>query len=442
VADGACIEEHQLTQLRRYRQIGIWTLALVLSGSFIVVGYLLRQINVVFNPVPWASVQVIASFLAFGIAANVLVRFLGTNNRTSLLLGSTFGVIGFIQIVGIIELHHRFATLPARPSVSLPLFSGIIGQTLLAVLLLLAFPIERRLSWPRQRRKTVIAVASLVAVATYLIAITYLALLPRLAANPTSILPRPSDLIPAGIFIAATFVLRQNSYRNCCAFDAMLVWVAGLGAICHLIAAESSQLLDAPSMAALLLKTSSFGLLAGATLIDNVRLFGEVRNRAISDSLTGLANYRQFLEVLQTELERTGRTNRPFSILLMDLDGLKEINDQYGHLTGSRAICRVADVLRQNSRSLDTAARYGGDEFALILPETNDDEARRVSDRIRQHLASDDEAPRLSLSIGIATYPEDGASVQLLLDAADRELYSSKVASKNSRGPRQLPLGL
>ena len=123
--------------------------------------------------------------------------------------------------------------------------------------------------------------------------------------------------------------------------------------------AESSQLLDAPSMAALLLKTSSFGLLAGATLIDNVRLFGEVRNRAISDSLTGLANYRQLLEVLQTELERTGRTNRPFSILLMDLDGLKEINDQYGHLTGSRAICRVADVLRQNSRSLDTAARYG-----------------------------------------------------------------------------------
>jgi diguanylate cyclase (GGDEF)-like protein len=126
----------------------------------------------------------------------------------------------------------------------------------------------------------------------------------------------------------------------------------------------------------------------------------------------------------------------------MDLDGLKEINDLHGHLTGSRAICRVADVLRQNSRSLDTAARYGGDEFALILPETNEDEARRVSDRIRQHLASEDEAPRLSLSIGIATYPEDGASVQLLLDAADRELYSSKIASKNSRGPRQLPLGL
>jgi diguanylate cyclase (GGDEF)-like protein len=431
-----------LRRITRGKQLALWAAALTCMVLFIAAGYLLRRINVVFNPVPWASVQVISSFLAFGIAANVVVRFLGTNNRTSLILGSTFGLIGFIQLIGILELHHRFDTIALHPRVSLPLFSGIIAQTLLAVFLLLAFPIERRLPWPRQRKKTVIAVTSVVAAAAYLIAITYLAVLPRLAGNAAAILPRPSDLIPAGIFIAATFVLYRNSHRNRCAFDAMLIWVAGISAVCHLILSESAQLLDAPAIAAQLLKTASFALLASATLIDNVRLFGEVRDRAISDSLTGLANYRQLVDVLQTELERSGRTARPFSILLMDLDGLKEINDEHGHLIGSRAICRVADVLRQNSRSLDTAARYGGDEFALILPETNEEEARQVTARIRKHLASEEEMPRLSLSIGIATYPESGASVHILLDAADQDLYASKITSKKSRGARQLPLGL
>jgi diguanylate cyclase (GGDEF)-like protein len=176
----------------------------------------------------------------------------------------------------------------------------------------------------------------------------------------------------------------------------------------------------------------SYVILLGGTLVDNVRLFGQVRHRAISDSLTGLANYRRFIELLQGELERSGRTNRHFSVLLMDLDKLKEINDRYGHQTGTRAICRVAEVLRQHCRAIDTAARYGGDEFALLLPETSDSAARRVASRIKQHLEAATEEPKLTVSVGVATHPSSGTSVQHLLESADQELYAKK-ASRNRK---------
>jgi diguanylate cyclase (GGDEF)-like protein len=160
-----------------------------------------------------------------------------------------------------------------------------------------------------------------------------------------------------------------------------------------------------------------------------------VRTLAISDSLTGLANYRHLVDVLQSELERSGRTNRPFSVLLMDLDGLKKINDRHGHVIGSRALCRVATILRLNSRSIDTAARYGGDEFALVLPETHPIAAQQVVTRILNCLEADEEVPQLSISIGVATFPKSGSTVQQLLEYADRALYAMKEQTK--RGKRQ-----
>jgi len=174
----------------------------------------------------------------------------------------------------------------------------------------------------------------------------------------------------------------------------------------------------------------SYIVLLGATLLDNARLFRQVRTLAISDSLTGLANYRHLVDILQSELERSGRTNRPFSILLMDLDGLKKINDRHGHVIGSRALCRVATILQLNSRSIDTAARYGGDEFALVLPETNLSAAQQVVERIRECLEDDEEVPHLSISIGVATFPKSGVTVQQLLEHADRALYAMKDQSK------------
>lgn len=147
---------------------------------------------------------------------------------------------------------------------------------------------------------------------------------------------------------------------------------------------------------------------------------------AVTDPLTGLANYRLLLERIDGEIKRYGRTNKSFSVLLLDLDGLKKINDQYGHLVGSLAICRVAEVLHLSCRETDTAARYGGDEFALVLTESSGASAKFVAQRILQRLTQDAEEPRLSVSIGVAEYPRDGTTIEHLLSAADQALYSDK----------------
>ena len=147
---------------------------------------------------------------------------------------------------------------------------------------------------------------------------------------------------------------------------------------------------------------------------------------ALTDPLTGLGNYRRLLDVLDAEIERSGRTGRPFAVLLLDLDGLKQINDGYGHLAGSRALCRLGDVLRLSCRAIDTAGRYGGDEFAVILPETTARAAGFVAARIRKRLAKDTQQPTLSATIGVAGYPQDGETIEALLRTADRELYRMK----------------
>jgi len=152
----------------------------------------------------------------------------------------------------------------------------------------------------------------------------------------------------------------------------------------------------------------------------------KVQLLAVTDPLTGLGNYRRLVEALDAEVKRTGRTGRPFAVLLLDLDQLKKINDRYGHLIGSQALCRVADVLRVFCRAIDTAARYGGDEFAVILPETTAAAARLVASRIRNRLATDSLQPPVSASIGVAVYPQDGETIEALLRTADRELYGMK----------------
>jgi diguanylate cyclase (GGDEF)-like protein len=147
---------------------------------------------------------------------------------------------------------------------------------------------------------------------------------------------------------------------------------------------------------------------------------------AVSDSLTGLANYRRLISVLEAELDRSRRTQRPFSVVLLDMDGLKAVNDQFGHLTGSRALVRLGKIIRSHSRAIDTPARYGGDEFALVLPEAGSEIAARVVTRIRERLAAETEQPALSVSAGVAAFPEDGDTAEKLLGAADRALYGMK----------------
>ena len=146
----------------------------------------------------------------------------------------------------------------------------------------------------------------------------------------------------------------------------------------------------------------------------------KVQLLAVTDPLTGLGNYRRLVEALDAEAKRTGRTGRPFAVLLLDLDQLKKINDRYGHLIGGQALCRVADVLRVFCRAIDTAARYGGDEFAVILPETTAADARLVASRIRSRLATDSLQPPLSASVGVVVYPQDVETIEALLRTADR----------------------
>jgi diguanylate cyclase (GGDEF)-like protein/PAS domain S-box-containing protein len=164
----------------------------------------------------------------------------------------------------------------------------------------------------------------------------------------------------------------------------------------------------------------------------------QIRHLALADPLTGLANYRRLLDGLDSEIKRYGRTTRSFAVLLLDLDGLKKINDAHGHLVGSRALCRVANILRIHCREIDTAARYGGDEFVLVLPETESEAARQVAQRISEWLRNDGEEPSISVSAGAAIFPHDGKTIEELLAAADRALYCEKRSSKKLQSNRRV----
>ena len=189
---------------------------------------------------------------------------------------------------------------------------------------------------------------------------------------------------------------------------------------------ENTSLLLLQSFMAIAALTA---LVLAAESTEHRRAEEHVRHLADSDPLTGLANYRRLVDTLDAEIKRYNRSRIPFAILLLDMDQLKKINDTHGHLVGSRALCRLADILRLNCREIDVAARYGGDEFVLVLPEASGNAARHVAQRISDRLRSDGLEPPLSVSIGVANFPADGATLEELLSAADRHLYYHKHAA-------------
>jgi diguanylate cyclase (GGDEF)-like protein/PAS domain S-box-containing protein len=158
-----------------------------------------------------------------------------------------------------------------------------------------------------------------------------------------------------------------------------------------------------------------------------------LREQAAKDPLTGLANYRHLVDILDNEIKRSKRTDREFGLLLFDLDGLKQINDLHGHVIGSAALCRVADALCMGCREIDTPARFGGDEFALVLPETNAHDANFVAGRICESIANDCGNPRISVSVGVAVYPVNGDRIDSLLSSADAAMYLMKNQRHASR---------
>jgi diguanylate cyclase (GGDEF)-like protein len=247
-----------------------------------------------------------------------------------------------------------------------------------------------------------------------------------LIVHPGGAFPRPGNLFPAALFLLALVAYHGRSKETSSPFDRSLYWVAALNVACCLAASQSERRLDAPFALADMLQFGSYAVLLGGALLENMHLFANIQQMAVTDALTGLANYGRLVDLLESEIQRSSRTERPFSLLLFDLDGLKKVNDTFGHLTGSRALCRVANVIAVGSRSIDTPARYGGDEFALILPETGRNAAREVARRICNRVARDGELPPISVSAGVAVYGEDGETLEALVGAADQALYRAK----------------
>ncbi len=165
-----------------------------------------------------------------------------------------------------------------------------------------------------------------------------------------------------------------------------------------------------------------------ALSLEHLRTVQKLESQAYTDGLCGLANYRYFLHRLEGELARAQRKNHPLALALIDLDGFKEINDTSGHLMGNKILQRVANILKTNARKMDVAARVGGDEFAVILPETSAQQAGVFAERVlREALAAGTELPRCSVSIGISTFPADSGQPLEFLQRADQALYQAKV---------------
>ncbi len=176
---------------------------------------------------------------------------------------------------------------------------------------------------------------------------------------------------------------------------------------------------------------------APAVALDHALQLKRAQALSVTDDLTRLYNSRYLNEVLRRETKRASRSGRALSLLFVDLDGFKRVNDTWGHLCGSRALVEAAGVIRGSARETDIVARFGGDEFAVVLPETGSEGAVAVAERIRERLAArgflagDGLDVRLSASVGIATLPDAATSAEDLVRAADAAMYRVKAHGKN-----------
>ena len=204
-----------------------------------------------------------------------------------------------------------------------------------------------------------------------------------------------------------------------------------------LVALDREPSTREPRLSASMLRAVRVLLEPAAVALDNALLLKRAEALSVTDDLTHLYNSRYLNQVLRRETKRASRSGRPLSLLFIDLDGFKAVNDTYGHLFGSRALVEAAAVIRQSARETDVVSRFGGDEFALVLPDTGGEGAFAVGERIRERiaahkfLAGDGLDIHLTGSVGVATLPDVAASSEELVQAADKAMYAVKESGKN-----------
>jgi diguanylate cyclase (GGDEF)-like protein/putative nucleotidyltransferase with HDIG domain len=173
-------------------------------------------------------------------------------------------------------------------------------------------------------------------------------------------------------------------------------------------------------------------LISGA--LHNALTFQKAQEQAITDGLTGLKTHRFFMEALSGEWKRSTRAGRSFSVVLMDLDRFKFVNDFYGHLDGDLVLQRMAHILEQNCRRSDVIARYGGDEFVILMPETDSEQSHQLATKLRSWVCADPvlREKNVTSSFGVASFPLNGSTPQELIQVADSSMYRSKHQGGNA----------
>jgi diguanylate cyclase (GGDEF)-like protein len=231
----------------------------------------------------------------------------------------------------------------------------------------------------------------------------------------------------------------RKDLRATGAAGAVLAWPLRCRAqtVAALVVMERQAAKQVPQLTSAVGQALSTMLDGPALALDNALRLKRSEALSVTDDLTQLYNSRYLNQVLRREAKRASRSGRPLSLLFLDLDGFKGINDAHGHQAGSRALVEAAAVIRRCARETDVVARFGGDEFAIILPDTGSEGAAAVGDRVRERigahsfLAGKGLNLRLTASVGVATLPDVAASAEELVRAADMAMYQVKDSGKN-----------